>query len=185
MCRPLFFCNVDSCIAHRSHIKRLTNAIVCQQAGRKQFIRSHICKDRSFIYQYDTVYVSPENVFQTVLNDQNCRIRFFLDLIDQLNSLFSCCRIKICQRLIEQEDFYLIYHDTRKADSLLLSTREFMRCIIQMLLDSYQFCRMSGDCMHFILRSTTVFQSKCNILTNRQSDKLSIRILKNRSYMRR
>ena len=118
-----------------------------------------------------------------MLNDQNRRVCFFLDPIDQLDCLFTGGRIEICQRLIKQKDFYLIHHDSCKTDSLFLSARQFMRCIIQMILDSYQFCGMSRNFMHFILRCTTVFQCKRNVLADSQTNKLTIRVLQNSSYM--
>ena len=54
-----------------------------------------------------------------------------------------------------------------------------------MMFNPHQLSHMPRNGMHLILRSATVFQSKGDVLTNCQSDKLSIRILKDGSYMRR
>ena len=58
-----------------------------------------------------------------------------------------------------------------------------MGCIVKMVIYFYQFCYFSRDLMHLILGRTTVLQGKCNILSYRQADKLSVRILQNRSHM--
>ena len=46
-----------------------------------------------------------------------------------------------------------------------------------MMLDANKLCRMLCNFMHFVLRCTAVFQCKRNILTYRQTNKLSIWIL--------
>ena len=58
-----------------------------------------------------------------------------------------------------------------------------MGCIVQMVIDFYQFCYFSRDLMHLILGHTAVLQGKRDILSYSQSDKLSVRILQNRSHM--
>ena len=183
MCRFLFFRNVNSRITHCSHIKRLTDTIVTEQTCRKKFIWCQIRKNRSVIDQYDTVHITPEHILKTMFNDQNRRVCFFLYLIDQLDCLFAGSRVKICQRLVKQKDFDLIDHNTRKADPLLLSAGQLMRCIFQMVFNSDKLCGMTGDCMHFILRCAAVFQCKGNVLAYRQPDKLSVRILQDCSHM--
>ena len=177
MCRFLFFRNVNSRITHCSHIKRLADTIVTKQTCRKKFIRCQIRKNRSVIDQYDTVHITPEHILKTMFNDQNRRVCFFLNFIDQLDRLLAGCRIKVCQWLIKQKDFDLIDHNTRKADSLLLSAGQLVRCIIQMVFNSDKLCGMTGDRMHFILRCAAVFQGKSNVFAYCQSDKLSVRIL--------
>ena len=53
----------------------------------------------------------------------------------------------------------------------------------KMIIDFYQFCYFSRDLMHLILGHTAVLQGKRDILSYSQSDKLSVRILQNRSHM--
>ena len=185
MCRFLFLRNFNPCVTHCCHIKRLTDTIVTEQARRKKLVRCQIRKNRSVIDQHDTVHVSPEYILKAMFNDQNRRACFFLNFINQLDCLLAGCRIKVCQWLIKQKNFDLINHNTRKADPLLLSAGQLVRCIIQMVFNSDKLCGMTGDRMHFILRCATVFQGKSNVFTYCQSDKLSVRILQNRSHVGR
>ena len=81
-----------------------------------------VCQDFSIIHQNDPVHIFPENILQTVFNDQNSGVSFLLDLIDQFDGLFACSRIKVCQRFVKKQDLYLVYHDSGQADALFLST---------------------------------------------------------------
>ena len=101
MGRLLLWRDLDPGISHSGYIQRLTDPILRQKAGGKQFIRMHIRQDLPFIYQNDPVHISPQDILQPVLNDQYCRICLLLDLIDQFDGLFASSRIQIGQRFIK------------------------------------------------------------------------------------
>ena len=169
--------DIHSCVAHSCQIQWLADSVFSQKPCGKQFIRMKICKDSSVFHKNDAVYISPQNILETMLDDHYSSIRFFLDLIDQLNGLLASGRIKVRQRLIKQKDFYLIHHNACKTYSLLLTTGKLMRCIVHVVLNPYQFCRMAGDLMHLILGRAAVFQGKSNVFPHCQADKLSVRVL--------
>ena len=169
--------DIHTCVTHSRQIQWFTDSIFSQKPRGKQFIRMKICKNSSVFHKNDAVYISPQNILETMLDDHYSSIRFFLDLINQLNGLLACGRIKVRQRLIKQKDFYLIHHNACKTYSLLLTTRKLMRCIVHVVINSYQFCRMAGDLMHLILGRAAVFQGKSNVFPHCQADKLSVRVL--------
>ena len=57
-----------------------------------------------------------------------------------------------------------------------------MRCILQMVIDIYQFRHFVHDSFHLFLDNTTVFQGKGNILSHRKPDELPVRVLKHRAH---
>ena len=183
MCRFLRRSKFHTCITQCSKIKRLSDSVFFQKSGGQKLIRVKICQNFSIAHKNNTVHISPQNILQTVLNDHHRSICFFLNLVDQLNSLLTCSRIQIGQWLVEQQNFHLIHHYPRQADALLLPSGKLVGRVIQMILNSDQLCRVTGDLMHFILRHAAVFQCKGNILANRQPDKLTIRILQHCAHM--
>ena len=101
MRRPLLWCDLNPRIPHGGYIQRLTDPILRQKAGGKQFIWMHIRQDLPFIYQNDPIYISPQNILQPMLNDQHCSICLLLDLIDQFDRLLASSRIQIGQWFIK------------------------------------------------------------------------------------
>ena len=123
MCRFLRRNQLHACITQRSKIKWLPDSVFFQKSGGQKLVRVKICQNFSIAHKNNTVHIAPQNILQTMLDDHHRSICFFLNLVDQLNSLLTCSRIQIGQWLIKQQDFHLIYHYTSQADTLLLSSR--------------------------------------------------------------
>ena len=117
-----------------------------------------------------------------MFNDDNCRSGFFLNFIDQFNGIFPCCRIQVGKRLIKQNHFHVIYHDTCQTDTLFLTAGQFVGCMIQMMVDIHQLCHTLYRFFHFRLHDTLIFQGKGDIFCHSQPDELAIRILQHSTY---
>ena len=112
-----------------------------------------------------------------MLNNKNCRSGFLLNLINQLNCSPACYRIQVCKRFIKQKNLHIIHHNAGKTDPLLLSSGQFIWCMIQMMLNIHKLCHSLHRFLHIVLRHTVILKCKSNILCHGQSDKLSVRIL--------
>ena len=116
-----------------------------------------------------------------MLHNQNGGLGLFLNLVDQVDGLFAGGRVQVGQRFVKQQNFYLVHHNARQTDPLLLSAGKFMGRIAQMLLHADKLRRLLNDVLHFLLRNTVVLQRKSDVLSHGQADELSVRILQHRA----
>ncbi len=172
-------------IAQSRDIQRLPDAVFRQQAAREQLVRAQVCQNGAAVHQHDAVHVPPEHIFQPMLDDEHGGVGLLLDFVDQLNGLFAGSGVEVGQRLIEEEDLDLIYHDARKADPLLLPAGKLVGRIAEVVLNAHQLGGAAGDGVHLILRGAAVFQCKGNVLAHGQPDELAVRVLQHRAHMGR
>ena len=120
-----------------------------------------------------------------MLDNDNSHVLALHDLINKSDSSFSCCRVKICQRLVKKKHLNIADHYSAKRNPLLLSARKLSRrtfkevCNIQLIRNFFYPFK------HLSLRYHVIFKSKSNVLSNCQRYKLSVSILKNCSNFSR
>ena len=185
MGRALFRRDGHARIPQRREVERLADTVFGQQRSGKQFIRAQVGQNLPLVDEDDAVHVPPEHIFQPVLDDEHSGVGLLLDFVDQLNGLFAGSGVEVGQRLIEEEDLDLIYHDARKADPLLLPAGKLVGRIAEVVLNSHQLGGAAGDGVHLVLRHTAVFQRKGDILAHRQADELAVRVLQDGAHMGR
>ena len=93
----------------RRNIQRLPDAGLLQQRSAQQFTGRRIRQDAAFIHQDDAVDMAVQHVFQAVFDDDHRLVLFLCDAVDQLDGGFSCCRVQIRQRLVEQQHVYVVH----------------------------------------------------------------------------
>ena len=177
--------DVDARVPHSRDVERLADAVFCQQRAGQQLVGAQVGQNAAVVDEDDAVHTAPEHVLKAVLNDEDRRVGLLLDRVDQLNGLLARGRVKVCQRLIEQQNLHLIDHDAREADALLLAAGKLVRSVVEVVLDSDQLGGAAGDLVHFVLRSAAVFQRKGDVLPHRQADELAVRVLQHRADVAR
>ena len=94
--------DVNARIPHGRDVKRLTDAVFCQQCAGQKLVGAQVGQDAALVDQHNAIHAAPEHVLKAVLNDEDCRVGLLLDCVDQLNGLLARSRVKVCQRLIKQ-----------------------------------------------------------------------------------
>ena len=82
-------------MADGSQIQWLTDTGSGQQITCQQVIRTFVCRDLSIANDDDAVDITVQDIFQTVLNDDDSHILVFADLIDQGNCFLAGRWIKV------------------------------------------------------------------------------------------
>ena len=176
--------NLHARVAQRRQVQRLTDAVGLEQIGREQLVRAHVRRDTALAHEHDAVDAAPEHVLEPVLNDDDRRARLPLNLVDQLDRLPAGRGVEVGQRLVKQQHLNLIDHHARQAHALLLPAGELMRRGLQVVCNVHQPGHARHSILHLPQRRARVFQREGDVLAHRQADKLSVRVLQHRSYMR-
>ena len=178
----MIFCrNRTSGMFQCRDIKRLADSLFLQDISSQQIIRLHIRHNRSLAYHNDTVHVFIKHILKTMLDDHDGLLLFLLDSVDQCNGFLSGRRIEIGQRLVKQQNIHIIDHNPRHGNSLFLSAGHLRWCMMQQFFYLYSLCHTVYFAKHLFLCHTVIFQHESNIFRNRQTDKLSVRILQHGS----
>ena len=171
------FSDLNPGITECRQIQRFSDSMLQEQIAGKKLRHRHISYDPTLIHQHDSVHSAPQYVFQPVFNDQYCGAGTLMDHVYQFYGSTPCGGIQIRQRLIKQQHLNILHHDPCQTDTLFLSTGQLMRRILKMMIDVHQSGHSADQLLHLILRHTIVFRGKGDILSHRQSDKLSVSIL--------
>ena len=119
-----------------------------------------------------------QHILQTMLDDENRFFVVFVDLIDQIDGRHAHGRIQRGKRLVEQQCLdVLVVHDPGKRNLLLLPAGEAIGDRLQKTVHIHNFGSRVNLLQHLRTGNRIIFQRKGNIFTNRQPDKLGIRIL--------
>jgi len=163
----------------RGQIQRLPDAVLTKKIRRKQLIGRKICGDLSRAHQNDPVNTSVQHVLQPVLDDDDRRAGFFANFVDELDGLLARRGVKVCQRLVKEQDRHIVHHHTGQTHALLLAAGELVRRVQQMLLHAGLLRRAENPLVKRGLFHAVVFQREGDILRNRQPDKLPVGVLQN------
>ncbi len=82
------------------------------------------------------------------------------DPVDQVDSPLAGRRVKVCQRLIKQQDIHIIYQHACHGNSLFLSAGKLRRCIAEKGFDIHNLCHFVYCAEHLFLLYAVVFQCK-------------------------
>ena len=182
MLRFQLFCHGNLGIAERGQIKRFPDAVIHQHFPGQKLLRRQISHNPALIHEYNPIHPAPEHVLQAVLNDDHRRARALLYAVYQFYGRPSRRRIQVGQGLIKEKRLHLLHHNAGQTDPLFLSAGKFVGRVFQMVVNIHQPGHLLHCLLHFLLGHTVIFQCKGNVLSHRQTDKLSVRVLQDRSH---
>ena len=118
-----------------------------------------------------------KDIFQTVLDDQDCLVIVFLDSINQIDCSLTGKRIQICERLIKEQNLDIIHHNAGESSALFLPSGKLKGRGIKKGTHINHVRNFLNGFFHCTLFNPVILQRKCDVFSDCQTDELSVRIL--------